>query len=116
MPLDATAPRVDARRRLRSRRLLAGKIVSRDGGFSCECLVREISETGARIETPSEVLFPLRFYLIGAKLPEAYDSEVVWTRGNKTGLKFHRALDLSAEATPLFLRRLHCELRPRSSP
>ncbi|HEX3430216.1 MAG TPA: PilZ domain-containing protein [Rhizomicrobium sp.] len=111
------SPAAESRRAGRNRTLFRGKLVSRDGSFSSECVIRNLSAAGARIEVPSDTLFPVRLYLIGARLPVAYDAEVVWRRGAKAGLKFNSRIELGdgESAAPLFLKRLYSELRPRES-
>ena len=109
----------NAELRLATRRriLFPGKIVSRDASFSSECVLRNVSQRGARIQVPSGGLFPPQLYLISARLPVAYEAEVIWRRGNQVGLKFLQSLDLSEgnKAAPHFVRQLYSELCPRES-
>jgi len=96
---------------------LPGKVVSRDGDFSADCVVREIGTAGARIEVQPGRLLPLRFYLLAAKLVVAYEAEVIWSWDHRAGLRFLGILDFSDadSRAPRFLKRLHCELCPRET-
>jgi hypothetical protein len=116
-PETDPSARAESRGAVRRRSLFPGRIISRDGSFSSECLIRDFNEAGAKIDLPPERLFPLRLYLIAARLPSAFDAEVIWRNGRQAGLIFHRALDLAEgdNPAPQFLRRLHSELCPRES-
>ena len=48
---------------LRRRSYFHGKIISRDGTFSLDCVIRNLSESGTRIQVGGHELFPLRFFL-----------------------------------------------------
>jgi len=111
-----TAPSDELRRWPRRRVLLSAKIVSRDGVFSADCAIRNISERGAQVDVQAEMLLPVRFYLVAGRLPVAYDAEVVWKRGEHVGLVFHKSFELSDEnSAPRFVQRFFQELRPRES-
>lgn len=107
----------NSRRARRLRAFFAGKIVFRDGSYSFGCVVREFSDSGARIEVPVSRLIPRRFYLLTSKRQLGFDAEVVWRRGLLVGLKFHSTLDLAVSTDPKlrFLRNLSAELCLRSS-
>jgi hypothetical protein len=111
-----TPPTDELRQSPRRRVLLSAKIVSRDGVFSADCAIRNISERGAQVDVQAEMLFPVRFYLVAGRLPVAYDAEVVWKRGEHVGLVFHQSFELSDEnSAPRFVQRFFQELRPRES-
>lgn len=98
-----------------SRRLhtfFAGKVVLRDGSHFFACVIRELSETGARIELPASRLIPKRLYLLSSKKLVAYDTELVWRMGNRAGLKIHSTIDLSGGTDPQleFLKQLSAGL------
>src|SRR5215469_18518021 len=107
----SNAAHAENRREPRSRTFWGGKIVSRNGGLSFDCVVRDLSEVGTQTDVPSGAIFPVRVYLIAANLPVAYDAEVIWTRGNRAGLKFHSCLQFSSGNNPApgFLKTLHSE-------
>ena len=59
------------------------------GGVLSECLVKDISETGARIILPKMVSLPKRIILriTGEAIP--MNASVVWQAGTKCGLEFN---------------------------
>ena len=96
----------------RLKTFVSGKIVFRDGSCSFGCVVRDISERGARVALTPGHPVPKRFYFLTSKHEWAFDAEVIWQRNMLLGLKFHHKLDLS-EPQLLFLKRLSNELQPR---
>jgi hypothetical protein len=44
----------------------SGKIVFANGSFSIDCTIRNVSETGARLQVPTTVSIPDKFTLIDA--------------------------------------------------
>ena len=106
-----TAPSVELRRSPRRRTLLSAKIVSREGVFSTDCAIRNISERGAQVDVQAEMLLPVRFYLVAGRLPVAYDAEVVWKRGQHVGLVFHKSFELSDEnSAPRFVQQVSARI------
>ena len=102
----------ESRHEPRPRTLLGGKIVFRDGSCSFGCIVRDISQGGARVQIAPEQLVPKRFYLLTANRDSAFEAEVVWQRGKLLGLKILKKFKPS-ESNALFLKRLSAELQPR---
>src|SRR5262249_14799778 len=81
-----------------------------------DCAIRNISERGAQVDVQTEMLLPVRFYLVAGTLPIAYDAEVVWKRGEHVGLVFHQSFELSAEnSAPRCVQCLFQELCSRES-
>ena len=50
----------------RQRVLKTGKIIFAGGSFSIDCTIRNISETGARLQVPTTVGIPDKFTLVDA--------------------------------------------------
>lgn len=100
------------RRARRSRTLLGGKVVFRDGSYSLGCMVRDMSDDGARLAVAPDQLVPARFYLITSRRNAAFDAELLWRRGALLGAKFHGGLDLS-DSRLHFVKALADELQPR---
>lgn len=84
----------DRRRAGRHRALLAGKLANDDATTTLDCVIRNISETGAMIETANPQLIPNRLHLVQIKEGLAWDVEVVWRRGNRIGLALGERHDL----------------------
>lgn len=102
------------RRSPRVRTFLDAKIVFRDATYSVGCIVRDMSEAGARIELPVSVLIPKRFFLLTPKKPVAFDAEIVWRLDCLVGLKIQSELQLTNCRDPQMriLRKIFVELLP----
>ncbi len=93
--------------------LLSGKVVYDHGDISQDCVIRDLTDTGARIKLESAVPLPRQIYLIDYKKGIAHLSEVVWSTPPTHGLTFIRHLDLRDEDSKdpfvKLLRRLWLE-------
>ncbi len=103
---------VELRRARRMRTYVAGKIVFRDASCSVNCVVRDVSDTGARIAVAADRLLPERCYFVASKRESVFDAEIVWQRGDQRGLRLLPVLDLS-EPRLQFLKNIADELRAR---
>ena len=99
----------------RKRVLLPGLIVHGHGAFTCDCVLRDVSPTGARIIIREHVQIPERFYLINIRDGVAHDAYRIWGKGRETGVKFESVIPLAANADPAFqrLRQLWLAKVPR---
>lgn len=113
-PVNKT-PEHDLRRGERVRTLLSGRIVFHDGAYSYECVVRDMSEGGARVEIPSARMLPRRFYFLTSRDEIAFDAELVWRTRVMAGIKFRESIQLATCDDPKlrYLRQIALELRPR---
>jgi hypothetical protein len=98
----------DERAGARKRVLRGGKIVYGEAGeFSLDCLIHDVSDTGARISLKPNEFIPTSFYLIDAQRGLAYEAAASWIRVIKSvpqfGLKFTRTHELQN----LTNRKLH---------
>ncbi len=84
----------DRRAAGRHRALLAGKLANDDATTTIDCVIRNISNTGAMIETATPQLIPNRLHLVQVKEGTVWDVEVVWRRGNRIGLALGERHDL----------------------
>src|SRR5437588_9121528 len=111
---SSKAPEHDFRRSVRVRTFFGGRIVFHDGAYSYNCVVRDMSESGARVEIPAARLIPRRFYFLTSKEEVAYDSELVWRTHSMAGVKFRQAIDIATCQDPRlrYLKRIAAELRP----
>lgn len=83
---------MEERRRARRLRALKGAKISFNGGNSViDCLVRNQSETGARLKVEMTVALPERFSLAivenGELVPQR-DCEVAWRTATEIGVRF----------------------------
>ena len=101
----------DERAGARKRVLRGGKIVyGEEGEFSLDCLIHDVSDTGARISLKPNEFIPTNFYLIDAQRGMAYEAAASWIRVIKSipqfGLKFTRTHELQSLNRKLhFLKR-----------
>ena len=112
--LSTKVPAEDLRRSVRVRTFLAGRVVFHEGAYSYDCIVRDMSEGGARIEIPEARMMPRRFYFLTSKEELAYDCELVWRTRMMAGIKFREAIQLSTCNDPKlrYLKAIAAELCP----
>jgi hypothetical protein len=86
--LGFTGRKASAENRIARRRrvLKAGRIEF--NGNAIECVVRNISETGAAIEVVSPIQCPLAFILVIPSDGSTKPCHVVWQRGKRIGVRF----------------------------
>jgi PilZ domain-containing protein len=71
---------------LRHRMLKAGKIEF--GSSAIDCVVRNVSETGAALEVESPVGIPERFDLFVSQDRSRRPAHVVWRKARRIGIRF----------------------------
>ncbi len=108
MSIDGPNDPSDQRSVHRKRTFLSGKLSYCDEAFSCDCVIRDISERGARVSVTNPQFIPERVVLIELKGLLAYDAIIRWRQGKMLGLFFEReiALDDPSLARNRALRRL----------
>ena len=100
-PRPGSAPADRERRRApRLRTLLGGKLVHSGGLFSMNCVVRNLSDTGARISLPPSAGAPDTFDLIDLKHGVAFACRVVWRQYPLVGVAFEGRDALDTGDTP----------------
>lgn len=118
-PPSKDGPDLPERRRqsLRRKALLQGLAVSRDGTLTTPCTIKNLSETGAKVEFSRGQVLPERFYLIAAGKNVVHEAVIVRAQVHECGVKFVAAYSLAAlrEAGLEHVRRLTVERLPRSS-
>jgi len=78
----------ERRKKVRSRALKAGKIIYNRQLFSVDCMVKNISETGASLDVKSSSGIPDNFELHIPLDGFRRACRVVWVKSNKIGVKF----------------------------
>jgi hypothetical protein len=104
------------RRELRARTLLSGKIVyGARGEFTQDCLIRDLSDGGARLKLSEAAQVPDRFQLILISAGEAREARVAWRDHPQVGVAFGTKRDLKDASDPSTsqLRRLWLEMAGR---
>jgi hypothetical protein len=96
---------------MRRRVLLSGVIYVPKSHSTFDCSIRDLSDSGARIDVRAGALIPTRFQLINVKDQIAYEVQCVRRNGREMALKTLRLIPLadasSSEARQL--RRLLVE-------
>jgi len=98
-PTPAPAGR-ERRRAPRQRTLLGGKLVHSGGLFSMNCVLRNLSDTGARLSLPAGAGAPDSFDLIDLKHGVAFSCRVVWRQYPMVGVAFDSRDALDTADTP----------------
>ena len=104
----------DRRREPRRRVLLQGKVVFPHNSFSADCMIRDLSEGGARIAVDRQMITTHPF-LIVVREAMIHQSTTMWTDARQAGLRIDESHALDGEV-PLRLRamkRLWIDLAPR---
>jgi hypothetical protein len=80
-----------------------------------DCVIRDLSEGGAKIRLPTAEPLPPEIWLIELRRGLAFKARVAWSDGCDLGLSFSASHDLAQEHSLDFLvmRRLWVERQPR---
>ena len=78
----------DRRKLVRRRTLRGGRLAYDDGAQTAECLIRDLSETGARVRVADIRRFPSELVLSFDGRPGSRSCFVKWRRGDALGLVF----------------------------
>jgi hypothetical protein len=100
----------------RGRTFLAAKISWDDGAFSLDCVMRDLSESGARLRLPASRAVPTSFYLLEVRTGEIWEVQVAWRRYPDIGVTFVRNCrdDPEPSAAVRVLLQLRAEALERS--
>src|SRR5688572_21809518 len=79
----------------RKRVLRGGKVVyGEEGEFTLDCLIHDVSESGARISLKPNEFIPTNFFLVDVQKGVAHEAQATWVRVMKSvpqfGVKFSR--------------------------
>jgi hypothetical protein len=79
----------ERRRSPRKTCTLGGRLFFGLAGLSIDCIIRDISEHGARVAVPSAAWkAPKEIHLLSLREGKVYSGQVVWNRGRYLGLNF----------------------------
>ncbi len=84
---DVPAPHPEHDATQSTKILKSGQIVFHDGNCVIDCLVLEISESGAALK-PTNLLECPKFFTLKISLGAAHSCEVCWRHGDKVGVRF----------------------------
>lgn len=77
-----------ARNHPRQKVLKDGKLISNDMATMVDVKIRDMSERGARVESPSLIQLPDRFGLLVVSNKMIYPAVARWQKGNLIGIEF----------------------------
>jgi hypothetical protein len=99
----------------RTRALLSGKIIVGNGVMSPDCVIRDLSDGGARVRISGSIELPEAVGLLVIKDGLLFDATLAWRRGDETGLAFTGRHDVRGDVDPAHrgVHRLWKELAPR---
>jgi hypothetical protein len=114
--LPRVQPAAKVERSDRQRTILRGKVVfGLLASRSLDCVIRDLSPSGAKIRLAGPELLPNVVWLLDLCRGQASEAQVVWARDRDAGLKFLRTRSLSEEIAPDFraMRQLWLDCLPR---
>lgn len=77
-------PRTD----IRKRSFLGGRVVFNHGRSTLDCLIRDISSSGARLEFKAVDTLPDEFDLLVPVQERRYRAKLIWRRSLLCGIRF----------------------------
>ena len=99
-----TPHRRASERRRSSRRdvTLGGRLFFGLAGLSIDCVIRDLSEHGARVAVPSAAWkAPKEIHLLSLREGRVYSGDVVWNRGRYLGLDFSEVRPVAEITDPM---------------
>lgn len=75
----------------RLRALLQARIVFNNGMSTMDCLIRDLSEGGAKLQMSDSIALPDRFDLYIVKKDETRRARLQWRAGDEIGVAFEQA-------------------------
>jgi|APCry1669189241_1035207.scaffolds.fasta_scaffold31231_3 septum formation topological specificity factor MinE len=91
-------------RKERLRCILAAEVSFAKGAFKESCILREVSDTGAKMVVPKTMALPSTFELKIPKRPHVKGGVIRWRNGDEIGIEFLSseadALELTADQSP----------------
>ena len=104
------------RRTSRQRCLFACRIVYGPEAFTLDGMIRDVSDSGARIRLPSPMPLPKSFRVI-LRDGVCHETETIWRRGQELGVRFLAPIDLQdpTDSSVRMLRRLWAEMAGRAN-
>lgn len=99
------------RRQSARARVIYGGVIAYNGRQSMlDCVVRNFSKDGAKVEFDNTALLPDAFELLIAKKDRAFPAKISWCQANEAGLAF-RSIERDTPIPLDFVRRYGCAKR-----
>lgn len=101
--MSTDPPSQDNRQAPRRKSLFGGRLFI-DGGGAWDCLIRDLSEGGAkiRVDDPTPLAAGMRVDLKVNKFEDLRRAEVMWVRGTEIGLRFLARMDRGSKSMERF--------------
>jgi hypothetical protein len=78
------------RRSPRTRSLIAARIIYNKGASTLDCVIRNISEEGAKLQLSGGAAIPIEFSLLIIEKDVTRQARIIWRRGEEIGVEFLR--------------------------
>lgn len=78
----------EPRKHRRNRTLKKGQIVFNSGSSLIDCVIRDRSEGGAKLQLPAATVLLKSFGLLSVSEGMLYPAEIMWRRGDEVGVMF----------------------------
>ena len=75
----------------RLRALIAATIIYNNGQSTLSCMIRNVSETGAKLSVPAAIALPDRFEIVVPQKNKTLRAHMEWRRGDEVGVSFEGA-------------------------
>ena len=110
-PKAAPAGGIEHRKDARKKVLLSGKVIWDEGVRSIDCIILDVSATGARITLKQNKAMPEKIFLLDMQNRMAHRAIVVSERSGGFGLKFEQSYKLADVTAPelRYLKRIWLE-------
>lgn len=86
MDIPTSRPKIERAQRYRV--LNGGKLIVNDGQSVIDCVIRDMSEGGARVRITIPTMLPKQLEMLVVKNNMLYPVEVRWNRNSEAGLQF----------------------------
>lgn len=84
--------------------------------MTADAVLRDRSESGARLRLSSALPLPRHFQVVFAKDGECFEADLIWRRGVELGVRLLSPIDITAptDVSVRLLRRIWLEMAGRS--
>jgi hypothetical protein len=93
----------------RQRTILPGRVLFDQGQNSTECVIRNLSMGGARLQISPAVMVPDHFELLNGKTGQRRNVRQVWRDGDLMGVAFEAPAEAQPTPAPVSQERLRSE-------
>jgi hypothetical protein len=102
----------ERRKQQRSRVFWAAKVSFNRRQSLLDCVVRDMSETGAKLAVTESAFVPREFELVIPKRAAAYQARIIWRQSDEVGIQFETG---KVDPSPDLVRRRRRDLPPEDA-